>query len=335
MSNNRHPLTLYERQQIEYYLRLKLKRREIGRKIKRDHSIVVKEIKRHRHPEFGYRADYAQNQAEIAARRTNKRKIDKDFWLLCYVEEQLENGLSPQQIAGRLKEYPSTYLRGKTISHESIYQYIYETIYGKHMYRYLRRARKIRQKRCSRRKRAKTTIPERISIHERPEIVAHRARYGDWEKDLLEFKKQRESLAVQYERKSMLVRLRKVANKTAEENLQALVSIIDTLPLFLFRSITFDNGGENACHTGLRQEFGIKTYFCDAYAAWQKGGVENINGLVRQYLPRRTDLSKLTDEDIYEIQEKLNNRPRKSLSYLTPNEIIDREFNLKSGALNS
>ena len=133
----------------------------------------------------------------------------------------------------------------------------------------------------------------------------------------------------------MLIRLKKVSNKTAEENLNALLYIIDSLPLSLFKSMTFDNGGENACHTELKRNFFIETYFCDSYSAWQKGGVENINGLIRQYLPRHTDLSKLTNEDIYEIQEKLNNRPRKSLNYLTPNEIINLEFNLKSGALNS
>ncbi len=328
MTKNNHPLTFYERQQIEYYLRLKLKKRVIGRKIGRDHSIVVKETKRNPASNGYYRADLAQARAERLARKTNKRKLDKDFWLLHYVEEQLENGLSPEQIAGRLKEYPPAHLKGKVISHESIYQYIYETVYGKHMYHYLRRARKVRQKRWSRKKQAKTSIKERISIHERPEIIISKIRYGDWEKDLLEFKKQKECLAVQYERKAMLIRLRKVANKTAEENLQALFKAVDSLPLTLFKSMTFDNGSENAGHTELKRSFGLETYFCDPYSAWQKGGVENVNGLIRQYLPRQTDLSKLTDEDIEQIQEKLNNRPRKSLSYLTPNEVINQEFNL-------
>lgn len=335
MANNNQPLTFYERQKIEFYHRLKFKKREIGRKIGRHHTIVVRELKRNPPVRGYYRADSAQARADRLAKKTNKRKLDKDFWLLRYVEEQLKQGLSPQQIAGRLKISPPVSLRGKTISHESIYQYIYETIYGKHFYHYLRRAKKTRQKRYSRRPRAKITIPERISIHERPLMVANKVRYGDWEKDLVEFRKQRECLSVQYERKSMLIRLKKVANKTAEESLNALFYAISSLPSPLFQSMTFDNGKENVCHTELKRNFAIATYFCDPYSAWQKGGVENINGLVRQYLPRQTDLSKLTDGDIHEIQEKLNNRPRKSLGYLTPNEIINQEFNLQGGALNS
>lgn len=335
MSKNNQPITFYERQQIEYYLKLKLGKRSIGRKIKRDHSIIVKEIKRHSRPGLGYRADQAQRQADLSAKKTNKRKLDKDYWLLRYVEEQLERGLSPQQIAGRLQECPPDDLKGKTISHEAIYQYIYQTIYGQHLYHCLRRNKPVRQKRGSRKKQDKTHILGRISIHERPEAINQKVRYGDWERDLMEFRKRREYLSVQYERKSMLVRLGKVAGKTAEESLRAILQTIDSLPLILFKSITFDNGGENAHHLQLKKEFGLETYFCDPYAAWQKGGVENINGLIRQYLPKRTDLSKLTSEDIHQIQEILNNRPRKSLNYRTPNEIINREFGLKGGALNS
>jgi IS30 family transposase len=335
MSKNNQPVTFYERQQIEYYLKLKFSKRNIGGRIKRDHSIVVREINRHIHPRFGYRSDLAQAQADRLAKKTNKRKLDKDYWLLRHVEKQLEAGLSPQQIAGRLKECPPKDLQNRTISHEAIYQYIYETVYGQHFYHYLRRTKPTRQRQGGRKKQGKTHILERVSIHERPEEIALKARYGDWERDLMEFKKRKEYLAVQYERKSMLIRLRKVANKTAEESLRAIFQSIDSLPLTLFKSMTFDNGGENACHLQLKREFGLATYFCDTYAAWQKGGVENINGLIRQYLPKGADLSKLTNEDIYLIQEKLNNRPRKSLNYLTPNEIINREFSLRGGALNS
>lgn len=334
MSKKYQPLTFYERQQIEYYLKLKFSKRNIGRRIKRDHSIIIKEIKRHSQPNQKYRADLAQKRADLLARKTNKRKLDKDYWLLRYVEEQLEKGLSPQQVAGRLKEYPPKELKGKTISHEAIYQYIYETVYGKHLYQHLRRNKPKRQKQGSRKKQAKTHILNRVSIHERPETINQKSRYGDWERDLVEFRKQRECLAVQYERKSMLVRLNKVANKTAEESLRVIFQAIDSLPLILFKSMTFDNGSENADHIELKRSFDIETYFCDPYSAWQKGGVENTNGLIRQYLPKRTDLSKLTNEDIYLIQERLNNRPRKSLNYLTPNEVIEREFNLSGGALN-
>lgn len=335
MSKNNYPLALHERQQIEYYLRLKFKKRGVGRRIGRGHSVVVREISRNANSDGVYRASFAQAKAERTARKTNKRKLDKNEFLLRHIEEQLENGLSPEQISGRLKEQPPKFLLEQTVSHESIYQYIYNTAYGKRLYQYLRRAKPKRQKRYSRKKQTKNPISGRVSIHQRPEDITLKTRYGDWERYLMEFKKQRTCLSVQYERKSMLIRLSKVANKTAEESLRALMTAIDTLPLTLFKSITFDNGGENVCHIELKKTFEVETYFCDPYASWQKGGVENANGLIRQYLPKNANLSKINNKDIEEIREKLNNRPRKSLNYLTPNEIINREFNLRSGALNS
>ena len=123
----------------------------------------------------------------------------------------------------------------------------------------------------------------------------------------------------------MLARCHKVADKTADETEQAMRKSIDSLPLPLWKSVTFDNGGEAATHVNLRNDYDLQTYFCDAYASWQKGGVENLNGLIRQYIPKRTDISQLTDEQIYGIQERLNNRPRKSLHYLTPNQALERE----------
>lgn len=330
MSNTTNHLSLYEREQIEYYLKLRLSKRSIAKRLKRDSSVIIREINRNRSSGGVYRAKEAQKKAGVKARRTNKRKLDKDEFLLKYVVDKLEEGLSPEQIAGRLKECPPRDLKGRTISHESIYQYIYETIYGKHLYQYLRKAKKRRGQQKGRKTQG-NCLKNRISIHERPKEIDQKSRYGDWESDLMEFSKQKRALSVQYERKGMLVRLCKVANKTAREKQEALMKSIDSLPGYLWQSVTFDNGSENACHDNL----GLDTYFCDAYSAWQKGGVENINGLIRQYLPRKTDLSKMTDEDIQAIQERLNNRPRKSLNYRTPNEIINLEFDIKGGALNS
>ena len=142
-------------------------------------------------------------------------------------------------------------------------------------------------------------------------------------------------MSVQYERKSMLNRLHKVANKSAEETELAINDSVESLPAEFWKSITWDNGKEGVCHTKIRDGYDIETYFCDTYASWQKGGVENLNGLLRQYLPKGTDMSTITDEQIYAIQEKLNNRPRKGLKYLTPNEIISTAVNSLTGALNS
>lgn len=333
----RSPLSFYERQIIETRLRGKWRIRMIGRYLNRSPGIISREVKRNIHPSGKYLAEYAQRLADRRTHITNKRKMDKDYLLARYVKKQFEEDLSPEQIAGRLKEYPPDDLKGKSISHESIYQYIYNSPYGAYLYNYLRyKTVPHRQKQHSR-KSHKSLIPERISIHDRPKIIDDRERFGDWESDSVNFGKQRSALSVQHERKSSLVRLNKLADHGSEETLEALRATIGSLPIKdLARSITFDNGGEGAKHTKIRDEYGIDTYFCDAYKSWQKGGVENSNGLIRQYLPRETNFDKITEDMIYEIQEKLNNRPRKKLGYRTPNEVINSYIlNQRSVALNS
>lgn len=145
---------------------------------------------------------------------------------------------------------------------------------------------------------------------------------GDWETDSMIFSKQKNTLSVQYERKTMLCRLAKLKSKEAAETERAIAESVESLPNELWQSITRDNGTENTKHLDTLNTFNIQSYFCDAYASWQKGGLKNLNKLIRQYLPRKTDMSKISHDEIYAIQEQLNNRPRKSLNYLTPNEVI-------------
>jgi IS30 family transposase len=318
MSNN---LKLYDRQKLEYWLRTKQSIRAIAEIMGRDHSVIVRELKRNSaRGRVGYQADVAQRVSEQRIHKQHRGKLDRYPSLKEYVVNGLKNEWSPDVIAGKLK------LGGgeETISRESIYHYIYHRN-GRYegLYKYLRQGKSKRQKRYSR-KTCKLRIFERVSIHQRPEYINERKRYGDWESDSVLFSKQKTALSVQSERKSKLIRIHKVNNKTAEETANAIVKTIESLPNELFQTITFDNGMENAKHAEVKKEYGVKTYFCDPFASWQKGGVENANKLIRHYLPRKTDLSQLTDRDIYNIQEKLNNRPRRCLNYLTPNEIINK-----------
>ena len=165
-----------------------------------------------------------------------------------------------------------------------------------------------------------------INVRYEPEAVKEKARFGDWESDTVEFKRKKNNpfLSVQYERKSQLLRMNKMLNKTAEETKNALIKTMESLPERMFETITFDNGTEGTKHIEIKGMFNIETYFCDPYSPWQKGGVENMNRLIRQYLPRNTNMSELSNKEIYEIQEKINNRPRKGLNYLTPNEVIHK-----------
>lgn len=322
MSNE---LTFYERQKLEYWLRTKQSLRAIARLMKRAHTIISREIRRNSDGDRKkYRADTAQRLFAKRKHKQHKGKLDKYPELKEYVVNGLKSAWSPDVIAGKLKLESPPELLGLSVSHESIYHYIYNKD-GRHegLFRYLRQGKSKRRKRFGRKTR-QLLIPMRKSIHQRPKYIDERKRYGDWESDSVIFSQQRTALSVQSERKSKLIRIHKIADKSAEETANALIRTMESLPNDMFKTFTFDNGGENAKHIKIKKEYDIETYFCDPFASWQKGGVENANKLIRWYLPRKTDLSKLTDRDIYDIQEKLNNRPRKCLNYLSPNEVINK-----------
>lgn len=328
-------ITFYEREKIELYLKMGKSHRWIGRKLCRSHTDISREIKRNSSSHFPYCAVNAQRLNGARLLKKNRKKLEKfeNRKLKEYVVCNLQEDFSPDQIAGRLKNESPPELLEKTISHESIYQYIYNGE-GRfeYLYPHLRTKRHMRQRRFDRKKRSKINIPERVSINIRPEEIFKKERFGDWETDSMIFSKQKEILSTQYERKSMLCRLHKLPNKTAEETENAIANSIESLPEGMWITITRDNGTENANHFNSLNNFGVQSYFCDPYCSWQRGGDENLNKLIRQYLPKKANLSKITDEDIYVIQERLNNRPRKSLNYQTPNEVIAKF--IQSGAVN-
>ena len=326
-------ITFYERQRIECYIRLKRGVRDIAKRLIRDPGVICREIRRNKPRDGRYTAAIAQERADRRSHRTNTRKLETDDHLHDFVEQQLEEGWSPELIAGRLKgDDAPPELQGATVSHEQIYDYIYDGE-GRHegWYHLLTRKHRTRHPKQGR-KPQKALIPELVPITLRPDIVEQRTRFGDWESDQMQFYKQAERLSVQYERTGMLIRLHRVNNKTADENERAIMTTLEPFPEEYQRSMTFDRGSENTCHTKIRDAFRMDTFFCAAYAAWQKGGVENANGLIRRYLPKKTDLATLTDDELHTIQEKLNDRPRKKLNYKTPNEVLRASL---GGALNS
>ena len=318
-------ITFYEREGIETYLRMKKKKIWIAKRLNRDYSIIKREIKRNSGGISPYIAINAHYYAERRKKNTNKRKLEK--WenqkLKEFVEKKLKEGWSPEQIEGVLKKHPPNEIKkchDKTISYESIYDYIYNEQSGLH--KNLRRKQSKRQRMFSRKQRH-SLIKDRISIHQREKIVNERKRFGDWETDSVIYSG-KSILSVQSERKSKLCRIHKCEDKSALASENALRDSIDSLPS-LWLTITRDNGTENALH----YETKVSSYFCDPYCSWQKGGVENLNGLIREYFPKKSNLDTISEKEIYLIQEKLNNRPRKCLNYLTPNKVIATE--LKKG----
>lgn len=325
-------LTLYDRQRIEFYLNFKcVSLRDIAKLIDRNVSIISREIRRHKPQLSPYNAELAQKAAERKARITNTKKLEKCEPLKKYVRVKLIQDWSPDQIAGRLKNNPPPELKKtkiKTVCAETIYQHIYnQDDTEDRLYYHLRRNNPKRQKH-GQRKEQRVLIPDRTPIIQRGELINQRERYGDLETDLLLGKRAKEAVSVSYERKSMYAILQKLNSRKADEANSALVETIETFPPGFVKSFTYDNGSENFKHYELKRDYQLETFFCDTYAAWQKGGVENLNGLIRQYLPKKIDLQNIDQEQLKFIEQRLNNRPRKSLNYLTPNEVMSNVLNV-------
>jgi len=325
-------LTYEERKVIEKRLLEKRSRRNIADELNRNHTVIGREIRRNSGDHLLYSADRAQLYAEKKMKGKNKcaGKLKSNELLKETVIEKLMDEWSPEQIGGWLKEECKD--PPGNISHETIYKYIYSPEgKEKRLWLHLRTSRK-RRRGHGGRKRQCDRIPDRTTIHKRPDEINEKCRYGDWESDTVESAKTGSGgLSSHYERKSQACRLHKLWSKRAEETREALAKTRDSMPDYLFLTVTFDNGTENVKHTELKEEFGIETYFCDPYCSWQKGGVENLNKLIRQYFPKKTDFSRITEAQIYAVQEKLNNRPRKSLNYRTPNQVLAE---LTGGATN-
>ena len=313
-------INFQERKMIEKMLKQGMGIRAVGRALDRGHSTISEEIGRNKMEyEEHYSAESAQARHERRQlNKGNRRKLARKEKLKKYVVEKLEEDWSPEQIAGELRERCGMTI----ISHETIYQFIYSEE-GRELKLWLHlriKHRPQRQKRGIRKSRKGLIIKERVSIHERPAEANERKITGHLETDSVIFSNQKPIISVQVDRASQKCAITKLNDKTALETKYALVRAIEN-EYKSVKTITHDNGSENVLHIKIRDEYQIDTYFCDPYCSWQKGLVEQINGLIRQYLPRHTNMNQLTQDQIYEIQEKLNNRPRKTLNYRTPNQV--------------
>lgn len=309
-------ITHGERQIIERLYDQGNSAREIGRRISRHHSVIERELRRNSSHGV-YEADSAQRKCLRRLYGKKQKKLEKYPMLKKYVVKKLLADWSPEQISGRIKKYEYRIVED-AISPETIYQFIYSKE-GRNLrlFEHLRMGKPRRWKMHSRRRKIPIEGP---SIHQRSSEANQRQEIGHWESDLMECKKTSGHISTSYERMIQLCRIYRVSTKKAEEKYEALVCLADSLPQWMLKTITFDRGTENALYKQFNEEFSVESFLCDPYCSWQKGGVENLNKLLRQYIPKKADLACFTDEQLHEIQEKLNNRPRKSLNYLTPNE---------------
>ena len=320
-------LNLEERQILEDLLQKQKSKRSISRLLGRSHSTILTEIKRNKSATGRYLALLAQKKSLLRKNQRHKRsKIEISPGLKRYIVNRItRHQWSPEQI--------DRFLRIKSggrsvVSHETIYQFIYSTEGKKlKLYQHLRRKKKpYRQAFNARRKRS--FIKDRTPIVRRHKAINQRTEFGHWETDLMIFSQQKFVLAVTVERLTRYTMATVLPNKTAKEMKQALQRVILDSGQTAVKSITFDNGSENVLHHELKHEFpGLETFFCDPYCSWQKGTVENTNGLIRQYLPRNVDLSQISQLQIDNLILKLNRRPRKCLNFLAPSFVFNSFLN--------
>jgi IS30 family transposase len=293
---------------------------EIARVIGRNKGTISRELQRNSSSEYKlYLSHRAQGRAEQRKQEACERPRLKNNRIKLYVRNKLSEGWSPEQISGRIKKEHACF----SISHEAIYQYIYDskTSDRKELIGCLRRAHRKRKLKGIGRKTKKTKIPNRTPIDARPTSVETRQQFGHWEGDSLISRKSTVSLNSLVERKSRLLILTKLKRKSADETNKAVVKRLNGFPQKSRRTLTMDNGSENAGHQKITSAIGIKCYFAQPYASWQRGTNENTNGLIRWYLPKGTDFSKISDEHIAQIESLINNRPRKCLGFRTPIEV--------------
>jgi transposase, IS30 family len=281
----------------------------IASALQRAKSTVSRELRRNALPSGRYSPLHAAGAYQL--RRRREAILEKNQTLKTFVYDRLAEGWTPEQISGWLKGRNEPRLRA--VGCETIYAFIYRAAQkAERLWRYLTRRHKRRRPRQSRPSR--DTIKDRVSIHERPETVAARTEAGHWEGDLIICKRTRPVLVL-HERKSRMTLAARLVGKTAAETISVMLAVFGRINPALRKSITFDNDTAFAQHALLTTMRAMTTWFCDAYASWQKGGVENTNGRLRRWLPRQIDIDKVSDEEIQDIVLTANLTPRKCLAF--------------------
>lgn len=362
---NRHTkLTKPERVVLSLWKNQGLSNIECSKRLNRDKSTIGRELKRNKikvrigkYDEEIYEPIHAQLVTDQRKQKAfNAKEPLKSKKIYRYVMKHLRGGKSPEQIAGRLKHVLHPNDSSWWICHETIYAFIYKektdltkqglisrslldqrltihnqaitiTDFNRPLYEYLRR-KQIKRRKKSGRKVHRSRIPDRVSIHLRPEAINQRTEFGHWEGDTVEGRGHRDGVHTEVERVSRLIEARKVKAIDSQSAFNAQRKIFSSFPEKARRSTTLDNGRETHLHFKLRDKLDMQTFHADPYSSWQRGTNENCNGLLRCYFPKGTDFTKVTDQELKDVVWELNNRPRKILQYKTAQEVFNEHLNL-------
>lgn len=318
-------LTNDDRLRIEIWLKEDYSQIEIAKKLGVNRSTISREVKNRGTPS-GYHAKIAQVDYQHKRLKCHPKNKIEETPIGSQVIAKIRAGWSPETISGRLEREIKHGLRSEKdfVTKETIYQFIYNSDFGREekLYQYLRRGKKHRTRKFGR-KSKKQVIPNRVFINERPSEIETRQSIGHWEGDTIHYA-HKQGINSLVERKTRFALLTKLERRTAEETKQAVTS---QLIYHHCQSLTVDNGSENSQHEEITKQLNMPVYFCHPYHSWEKGSNENFNGLVRRYLPKGSSLMEVTQEDLNDIANELNSRPRKILSYQTPKEVLEYEYN--------
>lgn len=302
---------------------------EIARGIGFSRSTVSREVSRHSMKD-GYDPHFAQMQADKDAKRPKARKLDKDVRARAYVLEKLAWHWSPKQISVKMKEdFPDD--EERRVSHEAIYQALYVQGRGalrqelklEKALRSGRRARLPQSRLAAKRGKGKSWV-EGCEISLRPAEVEDRAVPGHWEGDLVIGSDLKSCLITLVERQTRFLLVERLELHPTELVTTRLAEMAESIPSALMRTVTWDQGMEMASHMSFTERTGVKVYFCDPHSPWQRGTNENTSGLIRDYFPKGTNFTKVTDEEVREMQDQLNGRPRETLGWKNPAEAFTR-----------
>ena len=310
-------LSCEERDKIAYLRARGKSITDIARQIGRNKATISRELRRNKSPVYNvYLANKAHQRAVKRKHLSVQHERIRDPLIRRYIMKKLKAKWSPELIAGRITtEHPELH-----ISHEAIYQFIYDK--ERDLVKCLARAHKRRRLRTHSHRHKKLHIPHRVSIKERPQQVNGRKQAGHWEADTIISRRSRPALGIMLERTSRRIHLAKLPAKASRPFRAAINRRLSRYPEALRLSITYDNGCENVDHEYTNKVLGTRSYFCEPFHSWEKGSLENAAGIVRRFFPKKTDFALVTKEQVKRVEGLINNRPRKCLNYQTPNEIL-------------
>ena len=295
-----------------------ISRRRIAATLGRSPSTISRELRRNALPKSGYKPASADRIA--MARKRRGSKIERLSALKTYVLDGLAMERTPEQISGRLRLEQSEH----TVSTETIYAWIYGPDGRRQKLHRLLPKSKSRRGRRARRARREPPIPNRLPIHMRPTKAHLRSETGHWEGDLMHFAGQRAALLTCVERTSRFLLTTRLQDKKSKTTIDALTHLLGSIPRSIRKTITLDNGGEFYQH----QRLPVRAFFCDPHAPWQRGSIENTNGVLRRSLPRKININNYSDQDINDIMWTYNTTPRKCLGFLTPLEALVKSMGI-------